>query len=218
MEESRNLVALAHVYLADGRVQAAQQTLEYLDQAELPLPVAIVDGAWGDVKMAKTQWPEAVAAYRVALRDASSSVRTTSLVPSLRFRRGLALEQTGDLAGALADYRVSVPAGGADDDVVGWIRLASVGARVGGDEALYREVLTACDHAAEADPDGGRTRAIEWYRALALDGLEQDDEAATLFVGLAGEPDAWGLKAREHLANADFDLRFDAILATASEG
>lgn len=219
MEESRNLVALAHVYLADGKVTAAQQTLGYLEEAELPRPVAIVDGAWGDVHAAQKAWADAQASYDVALGEAANSVRTAYLVPSLRFRRGLTLEHRGDLEGALADYRASVPAGGADDDVVGWLRLASVGARtVGGAEAVYRDVLTACDHAAEADPDGGRTRAISWYRALAHDALGEADKAAPLLADLSAEGDSWGLKARELLAGADFDSRFDGVLALASEG
>ncbi len=219
MEESRNLVALSHVYLADGKVTAAQQTLGYLEQADLPRPVAIVDGAWGDVQYAQDEWVDAEESYDLAMRDASNSVRTTYLVPSLQFRRGLSRAQAGDLAGALADFRVSVPAGGADDPVVGWLRLASVGARtVGGEEALYREVLTACDHAAEADPAGGRTRAIAWYRALAHDALNEADKAAPLLAELAAEPDSWGLKARELVADSEFDSRFDEILALASEG
>jgi tetratricopeptide (TPR) repeat protein len=194
------------------------QTLQYLDRVGFTRPVAVVDGAWGDVYRAQEAWPEAVTAYDAALASASRSVRSASLAPSLQFRRGIALEQAGDLVSALAAYRVSVPLGGADDPAVGWLRLASVGARTGGDDALYTEVLTACDKASEADPENVRGRAITWYRALALEALQRDAEAAPLFADLAAEPDAWGLKAREHTAAVGFDQSFDTILAAASEG
>ena len=217
-EEARNLVELAHVYLADGKVQAAEQTLAYLEQADLPRPVAVADAAWGDVAMAQEDWGAAIAAYDAGLAEATRSVRTAALVPSLQFRRGSARERSGDLPGALEDLRVSVPQGGSEDPATGWLRLASVGARVGGSPDVYAEVLTACDEAAANDPEGRRARAVSWYRAVALEGVGRSDEAAPLLTELAAQGDAWGLFAREHVAAARFAESFDAILDAASEG
>ena len=212
-EEARNLVALAEVYLAEGKVDSAQQTLEYLEDSELPWPPGLVQAAWGDVQLAQQNWPEAEASYEEALLQVGESVRTRSLQPSLTYRRGLAREGAGRHEEAAADLRAGVAAGGAKDPATGWLRVASAEVRIARTDEQLEAVLLACDAADEADTGSFHQRPVAWYRSRALSGLGRADEANTILAELATGTDSWAMLAREAMAAAGFDATFDGIMA-----
>lgn len=211
-EEARNLVALADVYLAEGKVDSAQQTLEYLEDSDLPALPGLVAAAWGDVHLAQERWQEAERDFDEALGQVGSTVRTRSLAPSLIYRRGLAREGAGRHEAAAADLRSGASAGGAKDAVIGWLRVASAEIRVATSDEQLEAVLQACDSADTADVTGSQARPIAWYRSRALSGLERAEEAGTILADLATGTDSWGLLAREARAAAEFDAAVDGIL------
>ena len=216
-EEARNLVALAEVYLAEGKVDAAQQTLEYLEDSELPPLPGLVEAAWGDVHLAKQRWQEAEEAFDEALGLVGESVRTRSLQPSLIYRRGLAREGLGQHRAAAADLRAGVAAGGAKDPAIGWLRVASAEIRIASSGDELEEVLLACDAADEADATGSQGRPIAWYRSRALAGLERGDEVSAILAELATGTDSWALLAQEAVAAAEFDATVDEIMARSKD-
>ena len=215
-EETRNLVALAKVYLAEGKIDAAEQTLEYLEDSELPQPPGLMDAAWGDVHLAQERWEQAEVRYGQALTRVGASVRSRSLEPSLIYRRGLAREGAERHAEAAVDLRAGVAAGGATDEATGWLRVASVEIRVASTDEQLEAVLQACDAANEADSGDSQQRAISWYRTRALSGLGRTEEAATGLAELAAGADSWALLAREATAAAGFEAAVDGILAGSS--
>jgi len=211
-EEARNLVALADVYLDEGKVEAAQQTLEYLEVSELPPLPGLVAAAWGDVHLAKQEWEQAEAAFEEALGQVGASVRTRSLAPSLIYRRGLAREGAGRHAEAAVDLRAGASSGGAADAAIGWLRVASAEVRVAATDEQLEAVLVACDAADAADVAGSQQRAIAWYRTRALTGLDRMADAEPILAELATGADSWALLAREALSVAGFDAAVDEIL------
>jgi len=214
-DEVRNLVALAQVYLQEHKVDAAAQTLEYLDGAQLPRPAGVVEEAWGDVHVAQERWADAAVAYTEAIETSESSVRRRAIIPSLRYRRGIALMHAGDPHAALEDLRASVPAAGAADPVSGWLHLASVAVQIAESPTELQEVVTACDAAAEGEPTEIQQRALAWYRAQALQRLGEHEPADALFADLVAGTDSWALLARERRAEREFHASVDGILAAS---
>lgn len=214
-DEARNLVALAQVYLQEGKIDAADQTLEYLDGAGLPRQAGVVEEAWGDVRSAQERWDEAAVAYTAAIAGSTRSVRRRAVVPSLRYRRGLARAHSGDLPGALADLRAAAPSAGARDEVLGWLRLAAVALQLAESPVELQEVITACNSADDEEPSDVQRRALAWYRAQALQKLGQAEEADALFAELVAGTDSWALLAQERLAAADFEASLDSLLAAS---
>jgi tetratricopeptide (TPR) repeat protein len=217
LDETRNLLALAEMYLVEGKIDAAAQTLDYLEGAALPEPSGLVDAAWGDVHLAQGEWAEAVTAFDAALEQVEGSVRTRGRAASLHYRRGLALDRLGRHDEAIAELRVGLDGGGADDPATGWLRLASALSRGGGDAATWEAILVSCDQAEAAGSDEQTLRALSWYRSQAMLGLGRAEEAKVLLDELATGPDTWALMARESMASTAFDASLEAILGAPSE-
>lgn len=203
-EAAENLIQLASIYLAEGKVNEAEKTLEYIESAALPAPQARKDSAWGDIRIAQGQYDAAMARFDRAIDWASESMRTRAAVPSLRYRRGIAAEKAGDLPAALDDLLAGVREGGADDQAEGWFHVATVASQLGRGKVDWTTVLEACEEA-EVGADSAypkakridRSRGISWYRAHALTRLGRAEEAQPLLAALGGGGDTWGLLARE---------------------
>lgn len=212
LDESRHLVSLADIYVQQGKIDAAEQTLDYLQNSDLPEPPTQYAAARGDVYRHSERWEEALAAYDQALTEASLSVRTQQEAPMLHYHRGLVLQEMGELDDALVALRTGVEQGGAEDPVLGWLMVAAVGVRVAKTPEAWQAVIEAVDTAEEGEPGDSRARALQYYRASALEGLGKTPEAEQLLAGLAQGTDAWALRAREHQSRSKFDASVDALV------
>ena len=212
LDESQHLVDLANIYVQQGKVDAAEQTLDYLDNADLPIPNTSYMAARGDVHRAKERWLESLEAYNTAVEQASSSVRGRQNLPVLHYHRGLALEELGELDRSLLELQLGVEQGGAEDPVLGWLKVAAVGVQVAKTPEAWQAVVHAVDKSEEGKPGDSRARALSYYRANALEGLGDIPGAAALLETLASGTDAWALRAREHRSRAAFDAAVDALV------
>jgi tetratricopeptide (TPR) repeat protein len=210
LDESNHLVALADIYVQQGKVDAADQTLDYLLNSDLPLPNTSYLATRGDVYRMQERWVDALEAYDGAVDQAAASVRSRKNLPVLHYHRGLTLESLEEYPRALVELQLGVEQGGAEDPVLGWLMVAAVGVRVAGDKAAWQGVLDAVNKAQEGAPGDSRARALQYYRATALEGLGQAADADKLLASLADGTDAWALRAREHRSRGGFDASVDA--------
>lgn len=212
LDESQHLVDLADIYVQQGKVDAAAQTLDYLENSELPIPSTSYLASRGDVLRAQERWSESLSAYDAAIAEAASSVRTRKNLPVLHYHRGLVLEQLEEFERALLALRLGVEQGGAEDPVLGWLKVAAVGVRVAQSPEAWQGVVDAVDQAEEGEPGDSRARALQYYRARALEGLGDGPAATALLATLASGTDAWALRAREHRSRAAFDASVDELV------
>ena len=215
IDETRYLVDLADIYLRQGKPDAAEQTVSYLDNSDLPHIPVIVEAVRGDVLRVQGEPVEAAAAYARAVEEASTSVRNRALLPELHYRRGLALFDARDLAGALPELTEGVRLGGAEDPAVGWLKVASVGAQIAKDVPAWHAVLDAVEAAEGEEPDPAQARALSFYRARALGGIGQTAAADELLASLAAGTDTWALQARRLRGAGAFDATLDGLVDPA---
>ena len=205
-DAARNLVQLADIYLREGEVQSAEQTLVYLETVDLKIAAGVLDSAWGDVLAAQGEYAEAEARYSKALVLAADYVRTRGLIPSLYYRRGLVREELGEFDGALEDMAFGLENGGADDPAVGWYRFVAIASGMASSKEDFEEILVACDSAEAAASEDDDFRGLRWYRSLALRDLGRLREAATILDELSLGSDSWALRAAELRSSDDFAL------------
>jgi tetratricopeptide (TPR) repeat protein len=212
LDEAQHLVSLADIYLQQGKVDPAEQTLDYLENSDLPRLAPSYLAARGDVFRMQERWTESLEAYDAAVAEAAESVRSRQHLPALHYHRGLVLEELDDLPRALVELRTGVEQGGAEDPVLGWLKVAAVGVRIAKTPQEWQAVVDAVDAAEKGQPGDSRARALQYYRATALEGLGDAAGADTLLAALSAGTDAWALRAREHRSRSAFDASVDAVV------
>jgi tetratricopeptide (TPR) repeat protein len=196
------LVQLAAIQRAEGRLRVAQNTLDYVRARRLPVDSGREELARADLDLAAGRPAEALEGYaRAEAKGAASSAVLAG--------RSRALEDQGDLRAAAAELATAIEAGvSRPDDAL--LRLADLRRRTSRDETDWLEVLAALDQGETA----GRT--ADWIRTEALLALDRQAEVEPILERLATEPDAFGHWARELTSGAAFEERLEALLGAPS--
>ena len=208
----RHLIKLAELYLAAGKTDAARQTVRYIGSQSLPLRPGDLDAAEGDIATAEGRWSDALDAYDRAIAAMMETVRTAAYIPTMLWRRAVALDRLGRIQEAMVSYRRALDSGGAPHAGNGWATLAALGSTVAEGPGDWEDVLSACDRAIAAQPDPSLGQSVAWLRAEALAALGRPAESAETVAALGGGDDVWALMARQRAGARDFDVELQAAL------
>lgn len=209
----QNLLQLASLYVEDGRLDAAEQTLKYVEKQGYALRPGDVDTVRGDLHRARKEHAPALDRYGKALAAVGTTARAGGAVPTLRWREGEALEALGRPEEALVAWRDALEGGGAPDAGLGWARYATLRAETAQSAAHWTATLSAAERALELPLDGTLVPTMQSLRAEALANLGRNAEASETATGLSSGTDAWSLLARERLGAAAFEKELEAALA-----
>lgn len=209
----QNLVQLANLYVADGRLEAADQTLAYVEKQGYVVRPGDLDTTRGDLHRARREHAPALASYQRALQAVLGSARAAGASPLLRWREGEAHEALGQHELALVAWREALEQGGAPDAGLGWARYATLRAETAATPVQWQATLSATERALAETLDETLVPTMLSLRAESLAHLGRTAEASETATGLSSGSDAWALLARERLGALDFERQLDEKLS-----
>ena len=202
--EGEQLVQVAALQRAEGRLSVAERTLDFVRDRQLPVAGGREELARADLDVAAGRPEDALRGYdRAEARGA-----TRSAVLSGRSR---ALEDLGELRAASAELSEAITRGDVPDPEAAWLRLADLQRRTSRDDRDWRAVLDTLD---KGKVEG---RTADWIRTDALLALNRPAELEPVLARLTDESDAFGHWARELASAAAFEGDLDALLGVHAE-
>jgi len=221
VDDADYLLTMAHVYLREGRPEAARRTLRFIEAGELPAEASRFEEVWGDLLLAEGEPSEAARRFERSARAAKTPERKAR-VPSLRWRAGTAYLESDQPNKAEPELLFGLANGGTDRLAAGWLLVSQLRQARGeagstssfaalNDRArgAWESTLEAADTALTHDPSAQQTRAAQWHRGSALVGLGRRAKANGVLKELATSPDAWGLLAKNLLGALKLDDALD---------
>jgi len=218
------LMLMARAYLAARNVAAAERTLRFIANEDLPHDALTMAEITGALRVAQSDWEGAASAFDDAVRVATAS-RALDRIPQLQIARGRALAAADNGRRAETDLVAGLAKDGSDDVAGDWVLVARIRHERADDGTSWTEpglpaqdawegTLAAADAALAEEPTGPTERAARWHRAAALVALGQQDDGAAALSELAKTEDAWGLLARERLTALTLAAELDASTAS----